>query len=106
LHVPRRSPRLARRASCREARWRLLASPVGVAEEEGLVLNDRTADAEAELQIAERTDGRILRVRTGWRRKTRNASDQILIARLKRKKLYLRDQIAKIEDKIRPDIIA
>ncbi len=32
--------------------------------------------------------------------------DQILIARLKRKKLLLRDQIAKIEDKIRPDIIA
>lgn len=32
--------------------------------------------------------------------------DQILIARLKRKKLSLRDQIAKIEDKIQPDIIA
>lgn len=32
--------------------------------------------------------------------------DQILIARLKRKKLSLRDQITKIEDKIRPDIIA
>lgn len=32
--------------------------------------------------------------------------DQILIARMKRKKLYLRDQISKIEDKINPDIIA
>ncbi len=32
--------------------------------------------------------------------------DQILIARMKRKKLYLRDRIATIEDKIRPDIIA
>ncbi|HEX7800647.1 MAG TPA: DUF465 domain-containing protein [Asticcacaulis sp.] len=32
--------------------------------------------------------------------------DQILIARLKRKKLALRDQISKIEDRIRPDIIA
>ncbi len=32
--------------------------------------------------------------------------DQILIARLKRKKLALRDRIATIEDKIRPDIIA
>ena len=32
--------------------------------------------------------------------------DQILVARLKRKKLYLRDRIATIEDKIRPDIIA
>ena len=32
--------------------------------------------------------------------------DQILLARLKRKKLWLRDQIAKIEDKINPDIIA
>ena len=32
--------------------------------------------------------------------------DQIMLARLKRKKLYLRDRIAKIEDKIRPDIIA
>ncbi|WP_368408162.1 YdcH family protein [Asticcacaulis machinosus] len=32
--------------------------------------------------------------------------DQILIARLKRKKLALRDQITEIEDKIRPDIIA
>ena len=32
--------------------------------------------------------------------------DQIMLARLKRKKLNLRDRIAKIEDKIRPDIIA
>ena len=32
--------------------------------------------------------------------------DQILIARLKRKKLALRDRIATVEDKIRPDIIA
>jgi len=32
--------------------------------------------------------------------------DQILIARLKRKKLALRDRIATIEDKINPDIIA
>ncbi|MGA9659363.1 MAG: DUF465 domain-containing protein [Asticcacaulis sp.] len=32
--------------------------------------------------------------------------DQILLARFKRKKLNLRDRIAKIEDKIRPDIIA
>ncbi len=32
--------------------------------------------------------------------------DQILIARLKRKKLAVRDKIATIEDKIRPDIIA
>jgi hypothetical protein len=32
--------------------------------------------------------------------------DQILIARLKRKKLYVRDRISKIEDKINPDIIA
>jgi len=32
--------------------------------------------------------------------------DQILIARLKRKKLAVRDKISTIEDKIRPDIIA
>ncbi|ESQ79967.1 YdcH family protein [Asticcacaulis sp. YBE204] len=32
--------------------------------------------------------------------------DQILIARLKRKKLALRDQITTLEDRIRPDIIA
>ncbi len=32
--------------------------------------------------------------------------DQILIARLKRKKLLLRDQIVGIEDQILPDIIA
>lgn len=32
--------------------------------------------------------------------------DQILIARLKRKKLFLRDQITTLEDRIRPDIIA
>ena len=32
--------------------------------------------------------------------------DQLLIARLKRKKLLLRDEIAKIEDRILPDIIA
>lgn len=32
--------------------------------------------------------------------------DQLLIARLKRKKLVLRDEIVKIEDQILPDIIA
>ena len=33
-------------------------------------------------------------------------SDQLRIARLKKKKLTLRDQIAKLEDKLTPDIIA
>jgi hypothetical protein len=33
-------------------------------------------------------------------------SDQLMIARLKKKKLVLRDQIAKLEDKLTPDIIA
>ncbi|MET4684831.1 YdcH family protein [Brevundimonas faecalis] len=32
--------------------------------------------------------------------------DQLMIARLKRKKLALRDEIVKIEDRILPDIIA
>jgi hypothetical protein len=32
--------------------------------------------------------------------------DQLMIARLKRKKLILRDEIVKIEDRILPDIIA
>ena len=32
--------------------------------------------------------------------------DQLMIARLKRKKLTLRDEIAKVEDRILPDIIA
>jgi hypothetical protein len=32
--------------------------------------------------------------------------DQILIARLKRKKLAVRDKISKLDDKINPDIIA
>ena len=32
--------------------------------------------------------------------------DQLMIARLKRKKLVLRDEIKKIEDRILPDIIA
>lgn len=32
--------------------------------------------------------------------------DQLLIARMKRKKLALRDEIVKIEDTILPDIIA
>jgi len=32
--------------------------------------------------------------------------DQLMIARLKRKKLTLRDEITKIEDRILPDIIA
>ena len=32
--------------------------------------------------------------------------DQLLIARLKRKKLALRDQIAGLEDQLTPDIIA
>jgi hypothetical protein len=33
-------------------------------------------------------------------------ADQLQIARLKKKKLILRDQIAKLEDRLRPDIIA
>jgi len=33
-------------------------------------------------------------------------ADQLQIARLKKKKLTLRDQIAKLEDKLTPDIIA
>jgi hypothetical protein len=32
--------------------------------------------------------------------------DQLQIARLKKKKLILRDEIAKLEDGLRPDIIA
>ncbi len=32
--------------------------------------------------------------------------DQLLIARLKRRKLALRDQIARIEDQLTPDILA
>ena len=32
--------------------------------------------------------------------------DQIQIARLKKKKLFLRDQIAQLEDQLTPDIIA
>ena len=32
--------------------------------------------------------------------------DQLLIARLKRRKLALRDQIASIEDQLTPDILA
>ena len=32
--------------------------------------------------------------------------DQLRIARLKKKKLTLRDQIAKLEDRLTPDIIA
>jgi hypothetical protein len=34
------------------------------------------------------------------------ASDQLLIRRLKKKKLALKDQITKIEDQLLPDIIA
>jgi hypothetical protein len=33
-------------------------------------------------------------------------SDQLRIARLKKKKLTLRDQVAKLEDRLTPDIIA
>jgi hypothetical protein len=33
-------------------------------------------------------------------------ADQLQIARLKKKKLILRDQIAKLEDRLTPDIIA
>ena len=34
------------------------------------------------------------------------APDQLMIARLKRKKLILRDEIVKVESRILPDIIA
>ncbi|PIE08734.1 MAG: hypothetical protein CSA74_00760 [Rhodobacterales bacterium] len=36
----------------------------------------------------------------------RTASDQLTITRLKKQKLALRDKIARIEDKLTPDIIA
>lgn len=32
--------------------------------------------------------------------------DQLLIARLKRKKLMLKDELVRLQDRIRPDIIA
>ncbi len=35
-----------------------------------------------------------------------NSSDQLQIARLKKRKLYLRDEIAMLEDQLIPDIIA
>jgi hypothetical protein len=35
-----------------------------------------------------------------------SAADQLLIRRLKKKKLALKDQITKIEDQLLPDIIA
>ena len=37
---------------------------------------------------------------------TQPNADQLLIARLKKKKLILRDQISKLEDRLTPDIIA
>ena len=36
----------------------------------------------------------------------RTASDQLTITRLKKQKLALKDKIARIEDKLTPDIIA
>ena len=36
----------------------------------------------------------------------RPMADQLRVARLKKKKLTLRDQIAKLEDRLTPDIIA
>lgn len=36
----------------------------------------------------------------------RTASDQLTITRLKKQKLSLKDKIARIEDKLTPDIIA
>ncbi len=36
----------------------------------------------------------------------RGASDMLTIKRLKKQKLYLKDQIAQLEDRILPDIIA
>ncbi len=36
----------------------------------------------------------------------RTASDQLAITRLKKQKLALKDKIARIEDKLTPDIIA
>ena len=37
---------------------------------------------------------------------TQPRADQLQVARLKKKKLGLRDQIAKLEDRLTPDIIA
>jgi len=36
----------------------------------------------------------------------RAVSDQLTIRRLKKQKLYLKDKIAQVEDKLTPDIIA
>lgn len=53
-----------------------------------LRLEHRDLDAEiAELEVA-------------------NAADQLLISRLKKKKLKLKDQISALEDQLFPDIIA
>lgn len=36
----------------------------------------------------------------------RGASDMLMLRRLKKQKLYLKDQIAQLDDRITPDIIA
>jgi hypothetical protein len=36
----------------------------------------------------------------------KGTADQLMIQRLKKKKLWLRDMIARIEDRLYPDIIA
>src|SRR4029079_16401125 len=52
---------LAGRAADRESVRRVLAADVDVAEEERLVLHDRSAEAEAALLLLEAADRRLLR---------------------------------------------
>ena len=45
-------------------------------------------------------------MRRSWRRRASPLSDQLLIKRLKKRKLALKDRITAIEDQLLPDIIA
>src|SRR5206468_6684341 len=70
------APGLARRPVGRESVRRRLASEIEIAEEKRLVMDDRPAEAEAALPIAELADRR----RHVWIGDGRDLADQALIA--------------------------
>ncbi len=73
------APGLTRAAVGREARRRRFPGEVEVTEEEGLVLLDRPADAEARLLVLEQPDLGVGGIGHGWRGYRRDLANQVLV---------------------------
>ena len=98
---------------------RSCAAPLSVRVAPPIVYGAPTRDCEVRCPMNDMSDEQLLRARLDeLRREHRDLdaridslhldhlSDQLTLKRLKKRKLWLKDQIARVEDQLYPDIIA